>query len=67
MREEGSAVHEAFPSVNLLLLKETLTMFASNPLLAASPDNFFPTDVLGVLDLLESAKSPFTATFLVDI
>lgn len=49
--DDGSEAHETFPAVNFLLLKGTLTKFPWNPLLADSPYDFFPIDILCLFDL----------------
>nr|GEZ53300.1 hypothetical protein [Tanacetum cinerariifolium] len=43
-REDGSEDQEAPPSVNRLLLSETLTKFPGKPLADASADDFLPDD-----------------------
>lgn len=62
--DDGSDAHEKVPSVNLLLLRETLTKLPGNPWLADSPD-FFPGETLSAVGLL-SAKSAFVEAFFTD-
>lgn len=65
--DDGSEAHETLPSVSFLLFKGTLTKFPGIPLLSRSPDDFFPTEILCLLDLFWSSMVPFAVTFFEDI
>ena len=64
--DDGSEAHWTLASASFVLLRVTLTKFPGSPLLETSAD-FFPMEVLSLLDFSGSSTVPLALAFFVGV